>query len=154
MVAEALLDDESSDVVPATAPSPRRPERLFPNPGLLLNSDTMSTCIRRLRSNFDHVILDGPPMLGFADSTLLALNSDGVLFVVESGKTRRRAVLEALSRMRAVGGRVLGVALTKHVGKSGEYGYRYEEYAKNYALAVRPQPHELTPALLAGRDES
>lgn len=125
-----------------------------PNPGLLLNSETMRACIRRLRSKFDHIILDGPPMLGFADSTLLALNSDGVLFVVESGKTRRRAALEALSRMRAVGGRILGVALTKHVGKSGEYGYRYEQYAKNYALAVRPQPHELTPALLEGRDDS
>jgi Mrp family chromosome partitioning ATPase len=44
--------------------------------------------------------------------------------VVESGKTRTRAVIDSLNRLEAVGARVLGVALTKATG-SGGYGYGY-----------------------------
>ena len=51
---------------------------------------------QKLTSHFDIVIVDAPPVLGLADSLLLASVAGNVMFVVESGKTRTKAALEAL----------------------------------------------------------
>ena len=51
--------------------------------------------------HFDIVIIDAPPTLGLADAPLLAAAAGNVLFVVESGRTRTRAAIEALNRVEA-----------------------------------------------------
>ena len=45
----------------------------------------------------DCIIIDAPPVAGFADAILFAASSDGVLFAVESGKTRTAIALAALT---------------------------------------------------------
>jgi len=78
----------------------------------------------------DLVVIDGPPTLGLADAPLLAAAAGGALFVIESGKTRTRAAIEALNRLEATGSRILGATLTKSedsprgYGRTG-YGYGY-----------------------------
>ena len=67
----------------------------------------------RRAEQFDLVVIDGPPTLGLADAPLLAAAAGNVLFVVESGKTRTRAAIEALNRLEATGTHVLGATLTK-----------------------------------------
>ena len=74
------------------------------------------------------MIIDGPPSLGLADAPLLAAAAGSALFVVESGKTRTRAAIEALNRLEVTGARILGAALTKssdNAGGYGRYGYGY-----------------------------
>ena len=80
---------------------------------------------------FDLIVIDGPPTLGLADSPLLAAAAGNVLFVVESGKTRTRAAIEALNRLEATGTHVLGATLTK-AASSGGYGYSRYGYGYGY----------------------
>jgi Mrp family chromosome partitioning ATPase len=52
------------------------------------------------------------------------------LLVIESGKTRTRAALDTINRLRAAGGHILGAVLTKfrNQGHGYGYGYSYEPY--------------------------
>jgi len=74
------------------------------------------------------VVVDAPPALGLADAPLLASAAGHVMFVVQSGRTRTRAAIEALNRIEATGATVLGVTLTKakeSISGYGSYGYGY-----------------------------
>jgi len=101
---------------------------LPPNPADLLSTGRIRKIIAEARESFDLVVIDGPPTLGLADAPLLASAAGGALFVVESGKTRTRAAVEALNRLEATGTRILGAALTKsqeNASGYGRYGYGY-----------------------------
>ena len=100
-----------------------------PNPADLLSTGRFRKIMAEAEEQFDLVVIDGPPTLGLADSPLLASAANNVLFVVESGKTRTRAAIEALNRIEATGAHVLGATLTKAeagtVYDYNRYGYRY-----------------------------
>jgi polysaccharide biosynthesis transport protein len=101
---------------------------LPPNPADLLSSGRIRKLIGEARDAFDLVVIDGPPTIGLADAPLLASAAENALFVVESGKTRTRAAVEALNRLEATGARILGAILTKSTesaGGYGSYGYGY-----------------------------
>ena len=80
-------------------------------------------------TQFDLIVIDGPPTLGLADSPLLAAAAGNVLFVIESGKTRTRAAIEALNRLESTGAHVLGATLTK---AATGVGYDYNRYGYGY----------------------
>ena len=100
-----------------------------PNPADLLSTGRFRKIMAEAEEQFDLVVIDGPPTLGLADSPLLAAAAGNVLFVIESGKTRTRAAIEALNRVEATGAHVLGATLTKAeagtVYDYNRYGYRY-----------------------------
>ncbi|HEX8839153.1 MAG TPA: polysaccharide biosynthesis tyrosine autokinase, partial [Sphingomicrobium sp.] len=101
---------------------------LPPNPADLLSTGRIRKIISDAKEAFDLVIVDGPPSLGLADAPLLAAATGVTLFVVEAGKTRTRAAVEALNRLEATSTRVVGAALTKseeRAGGYGNYGYGY-----------------------------
>jgi capsular exopolysaccharide synthesis family protein len=70
-----------------------------PNPADLLSTGRIRALIAEAAERFELVVIDGPPTIGLADSPLLASAAGHVLFVVESGKTRTRAAIEALNRI-------------------------------------------------------
>lgn len=94
-----------------------------PNPADLLSTGRIRAIIAEAAERFELVVIDGPPTIGLADSPLLASAAGHVLFVVESGKTRTRAAIEALNRIESTGGHLLGAALTKATEMAGRYGY-------------------------------
>jgi polysaccharide biosynthesis transport protein len=101
---------------------------LPPNPADLLSTGRIRKIINEAKEAFDFVIIDGPPTLGLADAPLLAAAGGSALFVVEAGKTRTRAAIEALNRLEATGTRIVGASLTKsqeNTGGYGRYGYGY-----------------------------
>jgi capsular exopolysaccharide synthesis family protein len=101
---------------------------LPPNPADLLSTGRIRRIIGEIREAFDLIIIDGPPSLGLADAPLLAAAAGSTLFVIEAGKTRTRAAIEALNRLEATGTRILGATLTKsEEGGLGDsrYGYGY-----------------------------
>jgi capsular exopolysaccharide synthesis family protein len=104
--------------------------QLPPNPAELLASARLRSIIAEATSEFDMVIVDGPPVLGLADAPLLGAACEGTLMVIESGKTRTRAAIDAINRLKAAGSHVLGAVLTKyrHQGGGYGYGYSYEPY--------------------------
>jgi capsular exopolysaccharide synthesis family protein len=91
------------------------------NPAELLGSTAMRRLLDALRSRFDRVILDTPPVLPLADVAVLAPLVDGSLMVVRAGVTPKPAIENALRAFDS--SRLLGIVLND----SGlEQDYRYE----------------------------
>lgn len=90
----------------ATGPLP-------PNPAEVLQTQAMTDLLARMRGLYDVVIIDAPPLLPVVDPAILASKADGVLLVVRHGKTSVDAVENAVKRISAAGGRVLGVVLNR-----------------------------------------
>ena len=101
-----------------------------PNPSELLSSERMSALIEKLRADAGVVIIDSPPCLAVSDAAVLASRVDGILLVIEAGRTRREAAVRAKEALEQVGGKILGVVLTKiPIKRRGEgYYYYYPSY--------------------------
>ena len=97
-----------------------------PNAAELLTSARFGQLIEELASEFDHVIVDAPPIMGLADTPLIATKVEGSIFVIQSRKTRATVAQMALERLRASRARVVGGVLTMFDSKRAEYGYGYE----------------------------
>ena len=109
---------------------------LPPNPAELLAGLRMRALLDMARKRYDQVIIDGPPVMGIADSPLLAHVGEATLLVVHSGRTRIRDAQTALKRLHASRTRLLGVLLTQYDPKLAGHGYQYEGY---YAYGGQPQ---------------
>lgn len=96
-----------------------------PNPADLLASGRFRAIIKEASSKFEVVIVDAPPVLGLADSPLIASVCNDVVLVIEAGKTRTHAAQEAVSRLRSANGTVIGATLTKSTEDKSGYGYAY-----------------------------
>lgn len=95
------------------------------NPADLLASGRFAAIIAEASQRFDFIVVDGPPVLGLADSPALASSCIGTLMVVEAGRTRTSAIKAAIDRLNDSGARVVGVLLTKATELAGRYGYGY-----------------------------
>jgi len=76
------------------------------NPLELLQSGRLTELMERLATGFDWVIIDSPPLLPLADTTVWARVTDGVLLVAREGKTERQALkqgVEALAQSNFLG---------------------------------------------------
>ncbi len=93
---------------------------LPPNPSELLGSHAMIDLIAILRSRFDMVVLDTPPVLPVTDAAVAAALTDGVVLVVRAGQTSRNRVGSALRALEAVDARILGTVLTMAPLKDAE----------------------------------
>jgi non-specific protein-tyrosine kinase len=99
-----------------------------PNPSELLASDKMRLVLDRIRGMADLVILDSPPILAVTDPTVLSTRVDGVILVVDAGKTRGEALARSKETITRGGARVLGVVLNRVTSRSGGYYYYYHYY--------------------------
>lgn len=81
---------------------------LAPNPAELLGSTAMTDLLSELRSSFDIVVVDTPPLLPVTDAAVAASQSDGALVVVRYGKTKLAQVSSAIDALEAADARVLG----------------------------------------------
>ena len=105
---------------------------LPPNPAELWGGDRLRDLLIELKREFDNVVIDGPPVLGFADSPLLSAAVGGTVFVLESKATRRAQARGALRRLLIGNGRLLGGVLTKLNTKTTQYGGYDYAYDYNY----------------------
>ena len=96
-----------------------------PNPAELLASGVLDGTLKAASENFDHVVVDCPPVLGLADAPLIARATEGTVFVVESGRTRSTQARQALERLVRVRAHMIGAVLTKLDSRSSGYGYGY-----------------------------
>ena len=101
---------------------------LPPNPADLLSSGRFHEVLEELSQHFDIIICDAPPVLGLADSLLLASVAGNIMFVVESGKTRTKAALESIRLLQGTGVHIVGATLTKSAEELGGYGYKAYGY--------------------------
>ncbi len=104
-----------------------------PNPAELLGSQRMRSLLAYAVEKFDYVILDTPPMLSFADATILAAMADSVILVVNCQRSKRDLVKRTCRKLDETNTRVLGVVLNglSHE-QSSYYGYDYYNYSSYY----------------------
>ena len=79
----------------------------------LFESEWFAEFLRQMRLSFDYVILDVPPVTVHADAQIISRQVDGVILVLESGKTRRQVVHKAKTEIEASSGNLLGVVINK-----------------------------------------
>lgn len=99
-----------------------------PNPADLLSTGRFAEILAEAAKHFDMVLVDAPPVLGLADAPLIAAACGNVMLIVEAGKTRTRAAIEALNRVEATGAHVIGATLTKSPEAATGYGYSAYRY--------------------------
>lgn len=105
---------------------------LPPNPAELWGGDRLRRILEEASQFYDHVVIDGPPVLGFADAPLLASSVVGTVFVLEARGTRRAQARGALRRLSIGHARLLGAILTKFDSKKIQYGGYDYSYDYNY----------------------
>jgi polysaccharide biosynthesis transport protein len=120
-----------------------------PNPADLLSTGRFREIVKEASDHFERVIIDGPPVLGLADASLLAAVAGDVMMVVEAGQTRTRAAREAADRIMATGAKIVGVTLTKSTQETSHYGYRVYQYGyrqvddkRNEIVMLSHQPED------------
>lgn len=98
----------------------------------LLSSSRMKQVMEELRDDYDLIIYDAPPVLGFSDSLILTSHTDGSVVVVGLGNTGRTALVESLRGLQLSGNPVLGVVA--NCLKPGTHiAHKYHEYVRrNY----------------------
>jgi capsular exopolysaccharide synthesis family protein len=102
-----------------------------PNPSELVGSVLFKSMMKSLGERFDHIVLDSPPVLGFADSIILSSFVDGVILVALGGRTSREALQRAKEALYQVNAKILGVVINRvNIQRSdyGTYYYRYHSY--------------------------
>jgi polysaccharide biosynthesis transport protein len=114
-------------VLPAGPQPPSAPE--------LLASDRLDQMLRELLTQYDHIVLDAPPVMGLADAPLIGSRVESVVFVLESHSTQKSMAKVALDRLRAANAQILGIVLTKFDAKRAHYGYGYE-YGYGYGYGT------------------
>lgn len=115
---------------------------LPPNPAELLGSGRARDFFGHLAQQADIVLFDSPPAVALSDAVILGAQLDGVLLVVEAGRTRREVARRALEALRKVHARVIGVALNRMpVNKEGYYYYYYYQHYDGYAYGSDEKPN-------------
>jgi capsular exopolysaccharide synthesis family protein len=117
-----------------------------PNPAELLGGGKMRAFLAAATSQFDLVVIDGPPVMGLADAPQLAHVIDGTVMVIEAGRTKRDLARSAIRRLRVGDAHILGALLTKfdlrkagyEYGHAHGYGYGHGG-AYGYEYGARPQ---------------
>ena len=100
-----------------------------PNPTEILQSRVTRDLLKRMRDDFDVVIVDAPPLLPVADAAVIAAATDGAIVVARHGKITRDQLREALSRLDGVGARIFGVVINMIPRRAANsyYYYYYED---------------------------
>ena len=114
------------------------------DPAGVLNTRDLSAMIAELKSRFDIILIDGPPILGVSDSSVLARESDLTIAVVQHRKLPRKTLLRVKMGVENAGGRLLGVVLNNvDVRTDSQYQY-YTSYYTYYSTPQTHQPPVLT----------
>ena len=104
-----------------------------PNAADLLMSQEMLDLVAVLRSGFNYVILDSPPLVPVVDALALAAAADKILLIVEWSRTPRNSIYEAFRVLGPEANRVAGVVLNKvdFDQLPGYSSYDYRKYFNN-----------------------
>ena len=105
-------------------------------PGELLANANLTALFGELRSQFDFVLIDAPPVLSTADAASISPHVDGTIIVVDSSRTDTDALLRVRSELERSGGTIVGAVLNKDNQDSG-IRLRKDRYAYERVSAAR-----------------
>lgn len=107
-----------------------------PNPSELLGSVKMANLLLSLREEYDHIIIDAPPVLAVTDAPLLTSHCDLVIIVLETERVPVKAAQRMAEMLVNVHAPVGGIVINDKIGASheryGYYGRSYSGYGYGY----------------------
>lgn len=109
------------------------------NPSELLGSKKMKDLMESLKGRFDYIFVDSPPVIPLTDPCILGSMVDGVMLVIQAGRTQRDLVRQTEQRLTQAHVKTLGYILTNVEYHLPHYLYRYvhkygdEAYHKDHA---------------------
>jgi len=120
----------SLEILPSGSASPRRAADLL--------GRNLLQVLEQASREYDLVVVDAPPLLGFPEPLQMAAAVDGVIIVAKAGETSRKGVATVMNTLRRIRANVLGLVLNevhREISDSyyyyGYYGKYYKHYHKN-----------------------
>ncbi|RVU83805.1 polysaccharide biosynthesis tyrosine autokinase [Leucothrix sargassi] len=98
-----------------------------PDPVELLSGKRMQALLDAASEEFDHIIIDGPPVIGLADALVLSNLADATILSVQAGKTRKASLIATLKRLERTSGNIIGTLLSR-VDQSSNPEYSEDSY--------------------------
>ncbi len=99
------------------------------NPQDLLGSQHMRSFLDKMRSHYDLIVLDSPPVLAVSDAIILSHLVDATMYIVRWESTPRQAVVGAIKMLRTNGGHLAGAVLSRvNTRRHASYGYGDSAY--------------------------
>ena len=117
------------DVLTAGPASRRAADRL---------GSMLEKVLAQAEQEYDLVIVDAPPLLGFAEPLQMAAVVDGVVVITMAGQTNRKAVAGVLNSLRRIKANILGVVLNEVRADMSDRYYYYGYYGKYYSKYYKP----------------
>jgi polysaccharide biosynthesis transport protein len=111
------------DILPAGPPSRRAADMV---------GAELTALIESASSEYDLVVLDSPPLLGFPEPLQMAASVDGVLVVALAGRTNRKALSSAVTTLKRLRANIVGVVLNEVRADSSDNYYYYHYHPKYY----------------------
>ncbi len=108
------------------------------NPSNLLCSQEMRDLLAKLSTRFDHIIIDSPPTLYFADSTIISTLVDSVIIVVRDNASSRESVKKVQRMLQMVGAKIVGLVLNGVPRRRTDYG-RYKYYSMDHEVSANDE---------------
>lgn len=99
-----------------------------PNPAELLGSNAFKIVIEKMKTVYDYIIIDTPPLGSVIDAAVIANECDGSILVVKSGEISRRFARKIVDQLRMADCPVLGAILNSVDMKKNSYGKYYGKY--------------------------
>lgn len=91
----------------------------------LLTGSRLNDLLEAMKSDYDHIVLDLPPVMGLADAPLIASQVEGTLMITAAHSTHKNVARLAVSRLQAAHAHILGVVLSMFDARQASYGYGY-----------------------------
>lgn len=95
--------------------------KIPPNPAEILSSERARKFWIKLKTRYDYIFIDSPPLLAVTDASILAAQVDATVLVFSSGFTRLDAALLAIDKLTRAKSRLLGVVLNHIKIEKGDY---------------------------------
>jgi polysaccharide biosynthesis transport protein len=110
-------------LLPAGRPSRRAADGL---------GTTLQALLVDALTSFDLIILDAPPLLGFAESMQIAALVDTVVAVAVAGRAQKPALASVVGKLRRLNAHVAGIVLNEVRQELSDRYYYYGYYGKYY----------------------
>jgi len=110
-----------------------------------ISSERFTTFLDEVRKEFDYVVLDTPPILLIPDSQIISPLVDGVVLIINSGKTTTAELKGSGDLLKRANANLIGAVLNNVKVKGGALGYGYgygygEDTRKNARRAIATKP--------------
>ena len=95
------------------------------NPAELLGSGKVKNLLSLLKTKYDYIIIDAPPIIPVTDAGVIGAQTDGVVMVLQANRTHRGVIKQSESLLKQAQTKILGYILTNVQYHIPAYIYRY-----------------------------